>query len=80
MPGVGVYFVKPCLIASIAASQIGVGVLKSGSPAPKDTISIPSAFMAFAFAVIPRVGEGFRRPALADKERVFNVRKYTETL
>lgn len=34
------------------------GVLKSGSPAPKPMIDFPSAFIAFAFAVIARVRDG----------------------
>ena len=51
---------------------MGYGVLKSGSPAPKFTTSSPAAFMAFALAVIARVGEGFNIPARADKARVSN--------
>ena len=34
------------------------GVLKSGSPAPKDTTDSPAAFMAFALAVIASVSDG----------------------
>jgi hypothetical protein len=33
-------------------------VLKSGSPTPKEMTGSPSAFIAFAFAVIARVKDG----------------------
>src|SRR5579862_8145166 len=69
MPGVGVYFVNPAWIAAIAASQIGSGVGKSGSPAASEITSIPSAFIAWARAEIPRVGEGFSWPARALRVR-----------
>ena len=42
--------------------MIWAGVLKSGSPAPKETTGSPAAFMAFAFAVIASVSDG----AMAD--------------
>ena len=57
-PPAGVYFVKPFSIESIAASKMLRGVLKSGSPAPKPITSIPSAFSAFALAVIAKVVDG----------------------
>jgi hypothetical protein len=34
------------------------GVLKSGSPTPKDTTDSPASFIAFAFAEIASVSEG----------------------
>ncbi len=46
---VGVYLVKPFLIASIAASLIKSGVSKSGSPAAKFIMSLPSDFNFFVF-------------------------------
>ena len=66
MPDAGVYLVNPLLIASIAALQIFSGVLKSGSPAPNPTTSIPSAFIALAFAVIARVDDGLTDFAFSD--------------
>lgn len=60
IPGLGVYFVIPERMARIAASQIGSGVLKSGSPAANETTSMPSDFNLRARAVIASVGEGLR--------------------
>ena len=57
-PATGVYFVRPSSRARLAASTTDAGVLKSGSPAPKLTISAPSAFIAAALAVIASVSEG----------------------
>lgn len=58
VPGTGVYLVMPLSSAYFAASMIYSGVLKSGSPAPNDTTSIPCAFIALDFAVIASVSEG----------------------
>ena len=58
IPPTGVYLVKLSLIALIAACFIFSGVLKSGSPAPKITASLPSFFSCFAFASIARVALG----------------------
>ena len=73
MPEVGVYLVNPALMAAIASSQIGSGVGKSGSPAANEITSVPAARIALAFAVMPRVGEGFRRLARVERLRVFTL-------
>ena len=65
MPPTAVYLVNPSLIALIASSLIFSGVSKSGSPAPNPTTSTPSAFSAFAFAVIASVADGFSLSARA---------------
>ena len=59
MPPAGVYLVFPDSIAFIAASLMNFGVSKSGSPVPKPITSMPLAFMAFAIALMARVGDGF---------------------
>src|SRR5574340_272788 len=58
VPSTAVYLVKPPLIAAIAASLMCCGVSKSGSPAPRPTMSRPDALSAAARAVTARVGEG----------------------
>lgn len=58
IPVVGVYLVNPLFIASIAAAFTKSGVSKSGSPAEKLTIELPSDFNFLAFEVMARVEEG----------------------
>src|SRR4051794_32090564 len=41
---------------------MGAGVGKSGSPAPKPTMSSPAAFFAFAFASTARVADSAMLP------------------
>jgi hypothetical protein len=72
IPALGVYFVFPESSASFAAVMISAGVLKSGSPAPNEMTSLPSAFIAFALAVIARVGDGFSKFVLSERFGVFN--------
>ena len=48
IPSTAVYFVKPSFMAVIAASLMGLGVSKSGSPAEKLSISLPSALRSAA--------------------------------
>ena len=57
IPDVAVYFVFPSSIALVAASIIFLGVLKSGSPTPKLTTSIPSFFNSPALAVKAKVSD-----------------------
>jgi hypothetical protein len=57
-PDEGVYFVCPLSSAVFAASMICWGVLKSGSPTPKEITFSPACFIAFAFADIARVRDG----------------------
>src|SRR3954452_9265927 len=71
VPPAAVYLVKPLFIAAIAASLMCCGVSKSGSPAPMEITSLPSAFRRAALAETARVGEGlmaFRRLAARDME------------
>src|SRR5574337_344778 len=58
MPAAAVYRVNPSRIAVMAASFTCTGVSKSGSPRPKSTTSIPSAFIRLAIAAIASVAEG----------------------
>ena len=67
VPEAGVYLVNPVLIASIAAWLILSGVLKSGSPAPNPTTSIPFPFNSLALAVMARVDDGLTFCAFLDK-------------
>src|SRR6185436_3865679 len=60
MPLAGVYLVNPSLSALAAASLMCCGVSKSGSPAPKPTTSMPSAFIALAFESMASVKDGGR--------------------
>ena len=69
VPEAGVYFVTPSWIALIAAWLILSGVLKSGSPAPNPTTSIPCDFSYFALAVIAKVDEAFTPIAFFDNVR-----------
>lgn len=57
-PEDGVYLVCPASSASFAAAMMFAGVLKSGSPAPKEMTGSPAAFIAFALAVTASVREG----------------------
>ena len=57
-PAAGPYRVFPSFNAFRVASIINLGVLKSGSPALKLQMFFPSAFRAFAFALISRVRDG----------------------
>src|SRR5450432_2084614 len=71
VPPAAVYFVKPLRIAAIAASLMKSGVSKSGSPAPIEITSLPSAFSLAALAETARVGEGLmtlRRFATSDMD------------
>lgn len=52
------YLVLPASSACLAAALICAGVSKSGSPALKLQMSMPSAFIAFALAAIANVSEG----------------------
>src|SRR3989338_3765475 len=82
IPVVGVYLVKPLSIAAMAASLIGCGVSKSGSPAERLTISLPWAFRAFAFEAIARVEDGaifFSRWAILVFTRIVG-KSYKESL
>ena len=67
VPEAGVYLVKPASIAAIAACFICTGVSKSGSPAPKPTTSMPSAFSFFALESIASVADGLIDKPLRDK-------------
>src|SRR4051812_43457788 len=58
MPATSVYLPTPLSSAVRAASLMWAGVSKSGSPAPKLTISMPSALSLAAFAVTASVIEG----------------------
>src|SRR3954467_5151608 len=58
VPSTSVYLVAPASSAFLAASLMCTGVSKSGSPAPKLTTSIPSAFSLAALADTARVGDG----------------------
>src|SRR5579871_1045421 len=58
VPGTGVYLWKPPSMAFLAASQMGAGVLKSGSPAPKLRTSTPSSCSFLALASMARVIDG----------------------
>mgnify|MGYP006961379771 CR=1 FL=1 len=73
VPALGVYFVSPRFSALIAAVQMDAGVLKSGSPAAKLKTSRPADFMAFALAVMARVGEGLRKEARLERGRSLNL-------
>src|SRR5471032_185953 len=69
VPPAAVYLVRPLRIAAIAASLMKSGVSKSGSPAPIEITSLPSAFSLAALAETARVGEGLmtlRRFATSD--------------
>jgi hypothetical protein len=48
IPSTAVYFVNPPSRAFLASSFIGVGVSKSGSPAPKFKTSFPSSLSLLA--------------------------------
>ena len=61
LPSTGVYRVLPALMAAIAASLIGSGVSKSGSPAPKLMMSTPSRLRAVAFDRTAPVADGLMR-------------------
>ncbi len=60
MPPTGVYLVKPSSMARMAAALMLSGVSKSGSPAPKPMMSLPSFCRALAFIVTASVGDGLR--------------------
>src|SRR5574337_938254 len=57
MPAVGVYLVKFCSMARMAARLMCSGVGKSGSPGPKSTTSMPRALYRSASVRTARVGE-----------------------
>src|SRR2546421_6431430 len=57
MPPVGVYLVKFCSMARMAAFLMWSGVGKSGSPGPKSAISTPLALSLSASAITAEVGE-----------------------
>ena len=63
IPELGVYLVKPPSSEAIAAALMCSGVSKSGSPAPKPQMSMPSAFIALALLSMERVSEGVRMVA-----------------
>src|SRR3974390_1745859 len=63
MPAAGVYLVNPAGSALAAASLMCCGVSKSGSPTPKPTTSMPSAFICLALESMARVSEGVRDAA-----------------
>src|ERR1700744_3914139 len=50
-------------MAAMPAWAIGAGVSKSGQPAPRPMMSLPSALSLAASAVTARVGEGLTRCA-----------------
>ena len=64
------YFVWPSLIALIAAFFTLSGVSKSGSPAEKSIIFLPSCFNFLAFAVIDIVGDGCILDTLCEKKLI----------
>ena len=66
VPGVGVYFVCPSRMARIPASLIWSGVSKSGSPAPKPTTGIPSAFICLNFELTASVADGATAERILD--------------
>src|ERR1700736_3733752 len=66
IPELGVYLVNPASRAAIAAALMCSGVSKSGSPAPKLQMSIPSAFIALSLLSMERETEGVRLVALAE--------------
>jgi len=55
VPPAGVYLVRPFFMASTAASLMNWGVSKSGSPAPRPMMSLPSLFSWAALAETARV-------------------------
>ncbi len=61
IPPVGVYFVKFCSMARMAAFLMWSGVGKSGSPGPKSAMSTPLAFSLSASAMTAEVGEIWMR-------------------
>ena len=63
MKAAGVYFVKPSASALAQASLMCCGVSKSGSPAPKPTTSMPSAFICLALESLANVSDGAREAA-----------------
>lgn len=58
VPALGVYLVKPSLIAFIPASAIAAGVSKSGSPAARPMTGTPAWRSALAWSVMAMVLEG----------------------
>ena len=58
VPSTAVYLVKPFAMASVAAFMMCSGVSKSGSPAPRPMMSLPSALSYAARLVTARVGDG----------------------
>ena len=66
MPPTAVYFVWPSLMALMPASFMLSGVSKSGSPAPKPITSLPSAFIALAFAVMASVTDSSNPASLSE--------------
>ncbi len=71
VPSTAVYFVSPFLIASIAAFLIFSGVSKSGSPIPREIISLPAAFNSAAFIATAMVGEAFIFPKEDARNDIF---------
>src|SRR5258708_30018378 len=67
VPELFVYFVKLASIARCAAAPMCAGVGKSGSPAPKSTMSIPWDFIFMASDATFMVGDCAIRPARADR-------------
>src|SRR5438270_12663092 len=57
MPLAAVYLVNPSFNALMQASLMCCGVSKSGSPTPKPTTSIPSAFICLALESMARVSD-----------------------
>src|SRR5258708_18535584 len=67
VPELLVYFVKLASMARCAAAPMCGGVGKSGSPAPKSTMSTPWAFSFMASDATFMVGDCAIRPARADR-------------
>ena len=57
-PAAGPYLVNPSKIALLVAEITSLGASKSGSPALRLHISLPSAASFFALALISSVSEG----------------------
>ena len=77
IPELGVYLVKPPSREAMAAALMWSGVSKSGSPAPKPQMSMPSAFIALALLSMERVSDGVRMVAREARSivliRIFDV-------
>ncbi len=67
-PRVGTYLVWPSCMALMAASLMGWGVSKSGSPAANPRMSIPLALRALARLLSATVIEGLRLETRCERD------------